>query len=159
LQEAYTGTERILEVDGNKIKLKIKPGAYSGLKLRARGKGQQGGRGRAGDLYVHIDVERHPVYERKGDDLYMQANINMFDAILGGQLELTTLSGKVQVPVKEGTQNGKKLRLRGKGMPVYGKPGTYGDLFVTLVVELPTNLSPDEKTILKDLKKRIKEKV
>lgn len=157
LQEAYSGTERILNIDGNKIKLKIKPGAYSGLKLRAKGKGQKGGRGRAGDLYLNVRVDPHPVYKRRGDDLYMKANISMFDALLGGQLEVITLSGKVNITIKEGTQNGKTVRLRGKGMPVYGSPGRFGDLFISLEVKLPTQMTAAQKELLRNLKNSLKQ--
>jgi curved DNA-binding protein len=159
LQEAYAGAERILDVGGDKIKLKIKPGAYSGLQLRAKGKGQKGSQGRAGDLYVKVRVERHPVFERQGNDLYMKAEIDLFDALLGGQLEVITLSGKVNISIKEGTQNGKLVRLKGKGMPVYGAPGRFGDLFVKLEVRLPAHLSPAQKETLTNLKNSFKEKV
>ena len=159
LQEAYAGAERILDVGGDKIKLKIKPGAYSGLQLRAKGKGQKGSQGRAGDLYVKVRVERHPVFERQGNDLYVKAEIDLFDALLGGQLEVITLSGKVNISIKEGTQNGKMVRLKGKGMPVYGAPGRFGDLFVKLEVRLPAHLSPAQKEVLRNLKNSFKEKV
>lgn len=159
LQEAYSGSQRILEVGGNKIKLNIKPGAYSGLQLRAKGKGQKGSQGRAGDLYVTVRVEPHPVFERKGDDLYMKADIDLFDALLGGQLEVITLSGKVNIAIKEGTQNGRVVRLKGKGMPVYGSSGQFGDLFVKLEVRLPARLSHAQKETLKELKKSFKEKI
>lgn len=159
LQEAYSGSERILDVSGNKIKLNIKPGAYSGLQLRAKGKGRKGSQGRAGDLYVTVRVEPHPVFERQGNDLYMKAEIDLFDALLGGQLEVITLSGKVNVAIKEGTQNGRMVRLKGKGMPVYGTVGRFGDLFVKLEVRLPARLSPAQKELLRELKNSFKEKV
>lgn len=159
LQEAYSGSQRILDVGGNKIKLNIKPGAYSGLQLRAKGKGQKGSQGRAGDLYVTVRVESHPVFERNGNDLYMKADIDLFDALLGGQLEVITLSGKVNIAIKEGTQNGRMVRLKGKGMPVYGSSGHFGDLFVKLEVRLPARLSSAQKEMLKELKKSFKEKV
>lgn len=158
LQEAYSGTERILQAEGNRIKLKIKPGAYTGLQLRARGKGQKGDLGKAGDLYVKVAVEPHPVFERRGDDLYMTAPLSLFDALLGGPKEVVTLSGKVTITLKEGTQNGKTVRLKGKGMPVYGKPGQFGDLFVKLQVELPVKLTPAQRDLVKNLKKSIETK-
>ncbi|MDC6350587.1 J domain-containing protein [Zeaxanthinibacter sp. PT1] len=152
LHEAYNGTQRMLEVEGKSIKLKIKPGAYSGLQLRAKGKGQKGTQGQAGDLYVNIAVEKHPVYERRGDDLYMNVEVDLFNALLGGKQQIPTLSGKVEMKLKAGTQNGQTLRLRGKGMPVYGKAGQYGDLFATLSVKLPVNLTEEQKAILQKLK-------
>jgi curved DNA-binding protein len=159
LQEAYIGTERLLEVEGNKIKLKIKPGAYTGLRLRAKGKGQKGGQGRHGDLYVKVKVEPHPLFERKGDDLYMNADLDMFSAMLGGQLEVNTISGKVNIALKEGTQNGKMVRLKGKGMPVYGSAGKYGDLFVRLDVKLPVRFTAGQKEKIKELRNSFKENI
>jgi curved DNA-binding protein len=156
LLEAFSGTERILEVQGNKIKLKIKPGAYTGLELRARGKGQKGGQGRAGDLYIKVRVEPHPIFERKGNDLYMILGVDVFSAMLGGSLEVNTISGKVNVTLKEGTQNGKVIRLKGKGMPVYGTSGAYGDLFVRLDVELPVEFTPEQREWIKNLRNSYK---
>ncbi|TDQ32756.1 DnaJ C-terminal domain-containing protein [Zeaxanthinibacter enoshimensis] len=152
LNEAYHGTQRMLDVEGKSIKLKIKPGAYSGLQLRAKGKGQKGSQGQAGDLYVNIDVQEHPVYERRGDDLYMNVEVDLFKALLGGKQEIPTISGKVQMNLKAGTQNGQTLRLRGKGMPKYGKAGQYGDLFATLSVKLPQNLTEEQRSILEKLR-------
>lgn len=149
LMEAYTGTERLLEVEGNKIKMKIKPGAYTGLQLRAKGKGQKGAGAKRGDLYVNVRVEPHPTFKREGNNLNIEVPVDVFKAMLGGKQEVVTLSGKVNINVPEGTQNGKKMRLKGKGMPVYGKSGHYGDLYVTLSVELPKNLSPEQKELLK----------
>ena len=149
LTEAYVGTERILDVDGNKIKLKINPGAYTGLQLKARGKGQKGTRGKSGDLYVKIRVEAHPVFKRKGDDLHLDVPVDVFKTMLGGKQEVATLSGKVNITIPEGTQNGKKVRLKGKGMPIYAKEGQFGDLFATINVKLPTKLTAKQKEILK----------
>ncbi|WP_422082709.1 DnaJ C-terminal domain-containing protein [Ulvibacterium sp.] len=151
LTEAYHGTERVLEWDGQRIKLKIKPGAYTGLQLRAKGKGQKGSRGQAGDLYVDIGVREHAIYKREGDHLHMNLSVDVFKALLGGKQDVITLSGKVKIPIKEGTQNGKTIRLRGKGMPKYGKPGQYGDLFVTINIQLPTKLTPRQKELIREI--------
>ncbi len=151
LTEAYNGTERVLELDGQKIKLKIKPGAYTGLQLRAKGKGQKGSQGQAGDLYVDVRVREHAMYKRKGDHLHMDLSVDLFKALLGGKQDVLTLSGKVKIPIKECTQNGKTIRLRGKGMPKYGKPGQYGDLFVTINIQLPTKLTPRQKELIKEI--------
>lgn len=151
LQEAYTGTERIVDLGDQKIKVKIKPGAYDGLKLRVKGKGEKGRGGQAGNLYLTIKVQPGTVYERKGDDLYMEAPVDLFTALLGGKQEIYTLSGKVNINIPEGTQNGKQLRLKGKGMPLYGKHG-HGDLYVKLQVKLPERLNDKQKALLKELK-------
>ena len=151
LQEAYTGTERIIDIGGEKIKLKIKPGAYSGLKLLAKGKGEKAQGGKAGNLYITINVSPHPDYERKGNDLYMNMPVDLFTALLGGKMEIQTLSGRINMKIPEGTQNGKQFRLKGKGMPVYGK-SSYGDLYVKIQVNLPDKLTPEQKELVMKLR-------
>ena len=148
LEEAYYGTERIIDLGGEKIKIKIKPGAYDDLTLRAKGKGQKSRGGKAGDLHLNIKVLPHHLYERKGDDLHMEASVDLFTALLGGKQEVNTLSGKINITLKEGTPNGKIVRLKGKGMPVYGKPDEYGDLYVKLLVKLPEHLTPHQRQSL-----------
>lgn len=152
LEEAFHGTERIIDLGGEKIKIKIKPGAYDGLKLRVKGKGQKGSSGKAGDLHLNISVQDSPPYERKGDDLYMDAYLDLFTALLGGKQEVISLSGRINITIKEGTQNGKVVRLKGKGMPVYGKADQYGDLYVKLIVKLPEHLTAAQKELLQKLK-------
>ncbi len=155
LNEAYTGTERIVDLGSEKIKVRIKPGAYDGLKLRIKGKGERGRSGHAGNLYLTIRIQPHTIYERKGNDLYMQAPLDLFIALLGGKQEINTLSGKVSINIPEGTQNGKQLRLKGKGMPVYGKR-IHGDLYVKLQVKLPDRLTTEQKEMLKQLRESFK---
>lgn len=150
-QEAYSGTERIVNLGAEKIKVKIKPGAYDGLRLRVKGKGEKGRSGNAGNLYITIKVQPNPMYERKGDDLYMQVPIDIFTALLGGKQEIYTLSGKINMKIPEGTQNGKQLRLKGRGMPTYGK-SSHGDLYVKLQVKLPEKLNTQQKKLLEKLK-------
>lgn len=152
LEEAYFGTERIVDLGGEKIKIKIKPGAYDGLTLRVKGKGQKSPGGRAGDLHLNIKVLDHHLYERRGDDLHMQAPMDLFTALLGGKQEVATLSGKINITLQEGTVNGKVVRLKGKGMPLYGKPGQHGDLYVKLSVKLPEHLTPHQRQLLQKLK-------
>ena len=154
LQEAYTGTERIIDIGGEKIKLKIKPGAYSGLKLLAKGKGEKAQGGKAGNLYITINVSPHPDYERKGNDLYMNMPVDLFTALLGGKMEIQTLSGRINMKIPEGTQNGKQFRLKGKGMPVYGT-SSYGDLYVKIQVNLPDKLTPEQKELVMKLRDSI----
>lgn len=152
LEEAYHGTERTVDLGAEKIKVKIKPGAYEGLTLRAKGKGQRSRNGKAGDLHLTIRIRPHANYERKGDDLHMEAPLDLFTALLGGKQEVATLSGKINITLKEGTQNGKIVRLKGKGMPVYNKTGEYGDLYVRLVVRLPEHLTPHQKQLIQKVR-------
>jgi curved DNA-binding protein len=152
LQEAYNGTERIVDLGGEKIKVKIKPGAYDGLKLKVKGKGTKGRNGSRGDLYLTVKVTSVPGYERKGDDLYMEQPLDVFTALTGGKQEITSFSGKVNIKIHECTPNGKTVRLRGKGMPVYNKPGQYGDLYIKLMIKIPNSLTPHQREVLQQLK-------
>lgn len=152
LEEAYHGTQRIIDIQREKIQVKIKPGAFDGLKLRVKGKGQKGPSGHAGDLYLTVKIEPHAVYERKGDDLYMDTYVDVFTAMLGGKQEIPALSGKVNITIKEGTQNGKVVRLKGKGMPVYGKKEMFGDLYIKLNVQLPETLTDEQKELIRRLR-------
>jgi curved DNA-binding protein len=152
LQEAYHGTERIIDLGGEKIKVKIKPGAYEGLKLKVKGKGAKGRNDRHGDLYLTVNLLPDPNYERKGDDLYIDQPLDVFTALLGGKQEVDTLSGKFNIKISECTQNGKMVRLKGKGMPVYKQPGKYGDLYIKLMIKMPVALSSRQKEVLKELK-------
>lgn len=153
LFETYQGTERIVDLGGEKIKVKIKPGAYDGLKLRVRGKGEKGRSGKAGDLYLTIRVQNTTPFERIGDDLYKDVEVDLFTAMLGGKVEVVTLTGnRLNIAIPEGTQSGKKLRLKNKGMPVYGKSGQYGDLYIRIKVMIPGNLTPEQKRLVEELK-------
>lgn len=152
LEEAFHGTERIIDLGGEKIKIKIKPGAYDDLKLRVKGKGHKSHTGKAGDLHLSIRIQSDGTYERKGDDIYMDGQLDLFTALLGGKQEMTTLSGKINITIKEGTQNGKIVRLKGKGMPAYGKSHEYGDLYVKLLVKMPERLSTSQRDVLQKLR-------
>jgi curved DNA-binding protein len=153
LYEAYHGTSRILNVDGHKLRVTIKPGTYDGQELRIKGKGGQGsGGGPSGDIYIKIRVQPDSQYKINGNNLILKTNVDLYTAVLGGKTEINTLAGKLNVPVPKGSQNGSKLRLKGKGMPVYNKPGQYGDLYVQLHIVIPKNLSQEEINLFKKLK-------
>lgn len=154
LQEAYSGTERIIDTGTEKLRVKIKPGAYEGLQLRLPGKGQRGRTGKAGNLFINVHVQPHAFYERRGDDLYLHQPVDVFTMMLGGKVPVITLSGEVQITVPEATQNGKQLRLKGKGMPVYDK-STHGDLYITMNARLPENLNKEQKQLLKKAKEAV----
>jgi curved DNA-binding protein len=158
LQEAYHGTSRIVKIGDEKIRVKIKPGAYDGLKMRVRGKGGKGRGGRAGDLYLTVRVEKDPVFERKGDDLYVELPVDLYTALLGGTVHVRTLDGLVKMKIPEGVKNGQLLRLKGKGMPHYDKQG-HGDLFARVKVVLPEKLTSEQKELLKKMKELDKQVV
>jgi curved DNA-binding protein len=152
LTEAYHGTTRLLNVNGGTIKINIKPGAFDGQELRIKGKGGPGRQGgTAGDIYIKIKILPDTNYHLDGHDLTLQAQVDLYTAVLGGKVEVDTLAGKVNLPVAKGTQNGSRLRLKGKGMPVYGKPGEAGDLYIQLQVIIPRNLSNKELELFRKL--------
>lgn len=153
LYEAYHGTSRILNVDGKKLRVNIKPGSYDGLELRINGKGGPGsGGGPDGDIYIKISVQSDNNYKIDGKDLILKTDLDLYTAVLGGKKEIQTLAGKLNVPVPKGAQNGSKLRLKNKGMPVYNKPGQFGDLYIQLNIVIPKNLNREELKLFERLK-------
>lgn len=154
LLEAYSGTTRIFQVDGESIKLKIKPGIPDGNVLKLTGKGSTGpGGGQAGDLLITIRVLKDEVFERRGDDLYADIDVDLYTAILGGKATFKTLKGNVKLDIPKGTENSKVFRLQKMGMPKYNKPNEYGDLYLTVNINLPKNLSSKEINLFKELQK------
>ncbi len=152
LQEAFSGVERMLAIGEEKIKITVPPGVRDGQVLRVRGKGGKGRRGgESGHLYLHVSVEHDPLFERKEDDLTTEVSIPLYTAVLGGNVTITTLKGDVTIKIPPETQSGKTLRLKGMGMPVYGKKGETGSLFVKILVTIPQNLSQREIELFKEL--------
>jgi curved DNA-binding protein len=153
LEEAYHGTHRLIQLESEKLRITTKPGVYDDQQLRIKGKGGRGSKeNNYGDLYVRIHVTPHPRYTRKGDDLYTAHTIDLFTAILGGSTIVDTLSGQVKVKIPAGTQNGKTIRIKGKGMPVYGKTNISGDLYVQLQVHIPETLTDRQRELFEQLK-------
>lgn len=127
----------------------VPKGIADGMRLHYTGKGRPGvNGGRPGDLYVQIQIKKHDIFERDGDDLHCEVSLPFVTATLGGTLELPTLNGKVEVRIEEGTQTGKVLRLRGKGMPGI-RSGYPGDLYCHLYIETPTKLNEKQKALLR----------
>jgi len=153
LEESYHGTAKQFSVNGSPMTIKLKPGIKDGQALKLKGKGGPGTQGGPpGDLYLTIHVKHHPFFERKGDDLYFDAHIGLYTAVLGGKAEIRTLDGLIKIDIPEETQNDKVLRLKGKGMPGYDHPNKKGDLYIKIKVDLPTHLSSREKELFKELK-------
>jgi curved DNA-binding protein len=146
LEEAYHGATRNFNVEGRPYRIRLKPGMRSGQQLRIPAKG-----GRTGDILVQVTVKPHPVFERRGDDLYCSLPIDLYTALLGGKVRIRTLKGIISAALAPETPNGKVLRLKGMGMPVYGQPDRFGDLFAEVSVALPEKLTPAEKSLVKQL--------
>lgn len=145
LEEAYHGTRKILDLNGRKLKLQFKPGIADGQVIRMIGKGGPGRDGGPdGDLHLRLHVLPHTVFERTGEDLRMDLPVEVQDAVAGRQIEVQTLKGGLKLRIPPLTDNGKVFRLKGQGMPVYGKEGESGDLFVRVALRLPKDLSAAE---------------
>ena len=152
LLEAYEGSKRTFEIHNEKLRITIKKGAYDGQQLKIKGKGQSGAQGgKRGDLYIILKVQADPRFERRGDNLLYNASVDLFTAILGGKIEVPTFTGTLKITVPKGSETGKTLRLKGKGMPKYNKPTTHGDLLVKLNVDLPKTLTKEEEELFKKL--------
>ncbi len=155
LEEAFHGTSRLIELGGKKIRVKFKPGVKNGQKLKIKGKGAPGRNGGSpGDLFIEVKISNNTGFERKGVDLRKKLDVDLFTAVLGGELEVETLDHKkVKIKIPAGTQNGKVFRIKGKGMPKYNMPGHFGDLYLEVNVIIPQNLTNEEKSLFEKLKK------
>ncbi|RMG87628.1 MAG: J domain-containing protein [Chloroflexi bacterium] len=153
LREAYEGTQRIVTKDGRRLNVNIPAGADSGTKVRLSGEGEPGmNGGRAGDLYLVVDVLPDNQFERRGDDLYTDIYVDAFTAMLGGEVEVPTLGRPVKLKVPPGTQSGKKFRLAGKGMPIMRKKGQFGDLYARVLITVPQKLTPEQRRLVEQLR-------
>ena len=156
LDDAYYGATKTIGYNGNNLRIKLKPGTYDGQKLRLKGKGEAGANGAEnGDLYLEIQILSHPVFERKGNDLYAETPLDVFTALLGGTMKVQTFKGEKQIKVPEETDNGKVFRLKGLGMPVSNSEGSFGDLYAKVKLSIPKNLTKKEKEALRDVAKKI----
>jgi curved DNA-binding protein len=152
LEEAYHGGPRTITVNGKNLRLTIAPGVADGQTIRLR---DQGGPGRNGGpngaLLITFRIRPDARYARTGDDLTQDVPVSMYKALLGGEQTVETLSGSVKIKLKPETANGTRLRLRGKGFPVYKKDGQFGDLYLRLTIALPQNLTEPEKELIQQL--------
>lgn len=152
LRDAAASHKQILEVNGKKIRITVPAGIADGQTIKLNGQGGPGlNGGPAGDLYLTFVIARDPLYTREGNNLYREVPLDLYTAILGGEITIDTLNGKVKLKVKPETQNGTKVRLKGKGLPVYKRDGESGDLFVTYSVQLPSHLSEKQKELFRAL--------
>lgn len=151
LTEAYTGTSRRLELNGNHKEVKIPAGARTGTKVRISGLVPIGTGGQKADLYLIIKVADDMRFERRGNDLHTDSTVNLYTAILGGEVTVPTLVGSVVLTIPAGTQPGQSIRLMGKGMPHLKDPQTHGDLFVHIKVRLPKNLTERQRELFQEL--------
>ncbi|MFR2510469.1 DnaJ C-terminal domain-containing protein [Odoribacter laneus] len=154
LRDAAETHKQVLTVNNKKIRITIPAGVEDGQTIKLSGQGGPGANGGpAGDLYITFVIPEDPVYKREGNNLYRTAPLDLYTAVLGGEQVVETLGGKVKLKVKPETQNNTKVRLRGKGFPVYKQEGQYGDLIVTWSVKIPTDLSDKQKELFRELQR------
>ncbi len=152
LQEAYEGTKKTITVNDKNLRITIHPGVEDGQTIRLKGNGSPGmNGGENGDLYITLRISPDPEFTRKGNDLYVDAPVSIYKAVLGGDAVINTLSGQLKIKIKPETKNGTMLRLKGKGFPVYRQEGQFGDMYVKINVQTPENLSEKEKDLFKQL--------
>ncbi|HVU57921.1 MAG TPA: DnaJ C-terminal domain-containing protein [Puia sp.] len=152
LSAAYKTHQQTFTVNGKNIRITIPAGVENGQEIKLAGFGSPGVNGGPnGDLYITFDIVNDTAFERKGNDLYMEAPLDLYIAVLGGSEIIDTLGGKVKLSIAPETQTGTRVRLKGKGFPVYRKEGEFGDLYVTYRIQIPNNLSAKEKDLFKEL--------
>ena len=152
LEEAYSGTTRQVQLETQKLSMKIKPGVIEGQTLRLKGKGGKGANGSSdGDLIITVHILENAIFKRKDNDLYCIIFIDFYTAILGGNTEIKTLKGKINITIPKETQNDKVLKLKKMGMPTFNKPDEFGDLYATVSIKIPINLSSKELELFNQL--------
>lgn len=154
LIDVYHSHQRTLSVNGKNIRLTIPAGVENEQTIKIAGHGTPGANGGPnGDLYLTFSIADHPKFKREGSNLYTTVELDLYTALLGGETTIDTLDGKVKLKVAPETQSGTKVKLKGKGFPVYKQANTFGDLYLTYQVKLPTQLSESEKALFSELAK------
>nr|WP_121271996.1 J domain-containing protein [Pedobacter schmidteae] len=152
LMDAFTTHKQTLTVNGKNLRITIPAGIADGQIIKLAGQGGPGQNGGPnGDLYITFNITDHPIFKRLNDDIYISQEIDLYTAVLGGETTVETLDGKVKLKVTAGTQNATKVRLKGKGFPVYKKEGHFGNLFVTYTVKIPATLTEKQTELFKEL--------
>ena len=154
LIDAYETHKQTLSVNGKNIRITIPAGIENGQIIKIPGHGGPGTNGGPnGDLYIEFSIANHSLFKRLGNNLYANIDLDIYTAVLGGEITIDTLNGQVKLKVKPETQNGSKVKLKGKGFPVYKMDGQFGDLLLTYIVKIPTNLTEKQKELFTELSK------
>jgi curved DNA-binding protein len=154
LRDAAKTHSQMLTVNEKNIRITIPAGVEDSQVIRLKNHGAPGVNGGPnGDLYITFRIEADPEFKRLGDDLYILLNLDFYTALLGGEVMVDTLDGKIKLKIQPETQNNTKTRLKGKGFPVYKKEGVFGDLYVTYNILIPRNLTSRQKELFTELSK------
>ena len=152
LIDAYKTHKETLTVNGKRIRITIPAGIENGQTIKIPGHGGHGiNGGPNGDLYITFSIANHPRFKRLENNLYTTIELDLYTAVLGGEITIDTLNGKVKLKVKPETQNGSKVKLKDKGFPVYKNEGQFGDLLITYSIKMPTNLTERQKSLFSQL--------
>jgi len=152
LKEAFTTHQKTFTINGKAIRITIPAGIEHGQTIKLTGHGAKGiNNGPDGDLFITFSIANTTDFKRLGNDLYTTKELTLYQAILGNEIVLDTLSGTIKLKVAAETQNGTKIRLKGKGFAVYKKEGEFGDLYVNYVVKIPTHLTEKQKALFEEL--------
>ena len=154
LKDVFSTHKRTLTVNGKNIRITIPAGIENGQTIKIKGHGGPGVNGGPnGDLYIQFSITNHTKFKRDKDNLHITVDLDLYKALLGGEIMIDTFNGKVKLNIKPETQNGTKVKLKGKGFPKYKKEGQFGDLYVTYQIKLPEKLSSKEKALVQELQK------
>ena len=154
LKDVYTTHKQTLTINGRSIRLTIPAGVENGQTIKIAGHGGEGVNGGPnGDLFITFLITNSTKFKREGNHLYINAELSLYTAVLGGDVIIDTFDGKAKLTVKPETQNGMKVKLKGKGFPIYKREGEFGDLFVTWQIKVPTHLTEKEKELFRELSK------
>ncbi len=154
LTDASTTHKQTITINGKNVRITIPAGVENGQQIKLKGYGSPGANGGPnGDLIITFVIKNDTNLKREGNNLYKDEDLDLYTAVLGGEKTIDTLSGKIKLKVAAETQNGTKVRLKGKGFPVYKKEGQFGDLYVTWNIKLPTNLTEKQKELFTELSK------
>lgn len=154
LEEAYTGTTRVLKRGDKQTKIRIPAGAREGTKIRVSGEGEAGyGNGPSGDLFLIVTIKPHPLFRIRDNsvDVETDLKVDLYKAVLGGEVSVPTPNGEVKLRIPEGTQSGKMLRVAKRGMPYLNQPEQFGDLYARVLIQVPTQLNAEERQAFEKL--------
>jgi len=152
LRDAYNTHQQTMTINEKTVRITIPAGVENGQSIKLKGYGAPGVNGGPnGDLYLTFAIANDPRFKRKGNDLYLNEDLELYTAVLCGDITIETMSGKIKLKVQPETQNGTKTRLKGKGFPLYKKEGEFGDLYITYSIKIPTNLTEKQKALFTEL--------